>query len=298
VFQKILDPDGDKEGNPKLEDIDVVDDFLQPKGNQELYCACGDATAWTIPKHEDEAKHRTQMILCPDFWKHGTFLGGSPHRQWPGVITRTCNNIGNRVSSKMHTLGGILLHEYTHVEDLVQPPLSKHVEDPAKHFYESRMLALEKPEQAKSNADNYAGFAAELTWSTLCNRDFEAPFNDDVPAPRSVDNKRTDTKGTDNEATESKQQRPRHDVQLAPSLQKRTAFSQPYQYPIPNTNNKFNTYTVEEMDKFRAAHIDALNICSVVINEATRNPKRFDKIFREYFSLEDRKLVLGQFSLR
>ena len=78
----------------------------------------------------------------------------------------------------METLGEVLLHEYTHVDELVQPPLTQSVEDLADNFYDSRELALTEPDKTKYNADSYAKFATELTWSTLCNRDFEEPFED------------------------------------------------------------------------------------------------------------------------
>jgi hypothetical protein len=270
-----------------------VNDYPSKYIGEGNRCDGGDF-ALTGQKSDDPGQHRVQIILCPPFFKYGTIQGG-PNREWPNIFTPKCSNIAYRVSEKMDTLGSFLLHEYTHVDDLVQPPLSEHVRDAEYGYYDTRDLALEKPDEAKHNSDSYASFAAELTWSKLCNRNFAEPVEGDKLNKRAIDTEETaDTNETDTKTTDDTQQRPRHDVHLASSFDKRTAFSQPYQYPIPNTNIKFNTYTVEEMDKFRAAHIDALNICSVVINEATRNPKRFDKVFREYFSLEDRKLVLGK----
>jgi len=76
-------------------------------------------------------------------------------------------------------------------------------------------------------------------------------------------------------------------------LLKRTAFTRPYSYPIPNTNND-NTYTVQQMDQFREGHVDALYTCSVVVREAARNPARYDRIFSEYFKPADRNLVLSK----
>jgi hypothetical protein len=184
----------------------------------------------------------------------------------------------------METLGEVLLHEYTHVDEIVQPPLTQPVKDFADRFYNSRKLALTSPDKAKYNADNYAKFAAELTWSTLCNRDFEEPFEKDS----------FDSSGKPGSV---RPQEPRHEVQLASSLHKRTDFSQPYQHPIPHTYMK-NSYTVEQMDQFLEAHLDVLHMCSVVIEQAERNTDRFDRIFREYFKPDDRELVLGMFLLR
>jgi hypothetical protein len=149
----------------------------------------------------------------------------------------------------MATLGEILLHEYMHINELVQPPLTGAVGDLEYNFYDCRELALTQPGKTKYNADSYAKFATELTWSTLCNRDFEEPFEGN---------------GLDDTA---KRQTPRHEIQPASSLQKRTTFSQPYDYPIPNTNVD-NTYTVQQMDQFLQGHLDALLICLVVIEQA------------------------------
>ena len=289
MFKSILDADREGKGNPKLEDIDLVDDYPQPQYEQDLWCAKGDATALTLPKHADTIKNRRQLILCPSFWRYGTFEGGV-HREWPNVVTRKCSNIAYRVSRRMETLGEVLLHEYTHIDEIVQPPLPRPaavdpmVKDFADNFHDSRELALTDPGKAKYNADSYAKFATELTWSTRCKRDFEEPFEDN---------------GFDSSVKPVgvRRQEPRQDIQLAPSLHKRTAFSQPYQHPIPKTNVD-NTYTVEQMDQFLEGHIDALQLCRVAIKQSTKNPARFDKIFRQYFRPNDRELVISKFMLR
>ena len=260
----------------------------------------------------------------------------------------------------MDTLGSALLHEYTHASDLVQPPLEETTNDPAYGFYNARNLA--NKDLAKSNADSYALFASELTWTLTCNRAFDPPVKDNFP-DKATDNKGSDTKGSSSKGSSSKgsgkdssgkgsskdssskgssskgssskgssskgssskgssskgssgkgnsgkgssgkgssskgttkgtkRQTPRHDIQSASSLHKRTAFSQPYQHPIPNTNVD-NTYTVEQMDQFLEGHIDALQLCRVAIKQSTKNPTRFDKVFREYFDPNDRALVISK----
>lgn len=75
----------------------------------------------------------------------------------------------------MSTLGEVLLHEYTHGPDIVQPPLRERTEDIAYSFYRSRVLARTEPGRAPHNADSYASFATELTWTVLCGRDFDPP---------------------------------------------------------------------------------------------------------------------------
>lgn len=261
----------------------------------------------------DTVHHRAQLILCPRFFNFGTFEGGKG-REWPGITTRVCSNIGDRLSYLMHTLGRGLLHEYMHVNDLVWPPLDRDVGDIVYKFYGAR--GLSNKGMARFNADSYALFASELTWSMLCDRDFEAPVKDDIPkAPlnnikesrsEELDTNGADTKGSDTKQTESKkldtqaastkQQRPRNEIQSVPSLNKRAPFSRPYKYPIPKVEE--NYIHIDLRDQYLDAHIDALHLCSVVIEQATRDPNRFDKIFREYFKPDDRELVLGKHLLQ
>jgi hypothetical protein len=101
------------------------------------------------------------------------------------------------------------------------------------------------------------------------------------------------TKKGKSSAKGAQQQKSQRDIQFAAlSLHKRTAFSQPYGHPVPRTDS--NTYTVGEMDQLLQGHIDALHICSVVIEQATCDPDRFDRIFGQYFRPEDRRQVLGK----
>jgi hypothetical protein len=87
------------------------------------------------------------------------------------------------------------------------------------------------------------------------------------------------------------------DVQLVSSSRKRTAFSPTYEHPIPNKNVD-NTYTVQQMDQYLQGHIDAMAISLVVIEQAECDPERFERILREYFKPEDRRMVLGKCILR
>jgi hypothetical protein len=130
--------------------------------------------AVTVPK--DFPFDHTKIILCPRFFTKSTFEGGEG-REWPGVETMRCSNVGDRVTERMRTTGYLLLHEYTHIDALVQPPLSQHVIDETYGFYKAR--ALGDKHMARSNADSYAVFAAELTWTLLCGRDFAALIEDD-----------------------------------------------------------------------------------------------------------------------
>lgn len=279
--------------------MDVVDDF-QPDFDRTLDQHCTDiSAAEVVDKKWDISMGRTQLILCPNLFGYGTIEGGKG-KEWPGAKERKCSNIGDRVSRYMLTLGSMMLHEYMHATELVQPPLKQPVVDHVYSFYKARHIKDKK--LAKSNADSYSLFAAELTCTLLCDRDFAPPAEDNSPRLPATDSKATDSKATDNKGantkgTNSKQQRPRHEIQSAPSLQKRTAFSQPYEHPMMIMDWD-NTYTVEQMDQFLEAHIDALHLCSVVIEQAERDTDSFNRIFREYFKPDDRELVVGKFLLR
>jgi hypothetical protein len=259
--------------------MDLVHDF-QPEFDHNLDEHCNEMrVAVIVPKQWDISLGETQLILCPSLFGYGTIEGGKG-KEWPGAKERKCSNIGDRVSRYMLTLGSALLHEYTHATELVQSPLKALITDRVYSFYKTRNL--EDKNSAKSNADSYSLFAADLIWTLLCDRDFAPPVEDNSLRLQ---------------ATGAPGQRPRRDVQIDSLLQKRTAFSQPYRYPIPKTNVD-NTYTVDQMDQFLEGHVDALQLCRVVIKQSTKNPTGFDKIFREHFAPKDRELVISKFLLR
>jgi len=293
VFRSILGPEG--KGNPKFVDIDLVDDFPPSSGpriGEDEHCDGEHIThtAMTVPKEDDTLAHRTQIILCPDFFLLGTIKGG-PGKEWPGAAKRKCDNIGDRVSEYMLTLGTVMLHEYTHAPDLVQPPLEKETDDDAYSFYDSRNL---RKDMANNNADNYALFAIELMWTLKCNRDFAPPVKDNTPNLPA-----TGAQAGSSKASGSKGQRSRRDIQL----HRRTPLPHDYGVYTPTTlrinketKESENTYTTQQMEQFQAAHNDALMMCRTVIKEATDSPARFDRIFRQYFPFSDRQLVISEYT--
>jgi hypothetical protein len=202
----------------------------------------------------------------------------------------------------MATKGHTVLHEYTHVTEVMQSifgsgiSLKGRTDDHAYGF--DRCRKLDK-NYARVNADSYASFATELFWTTMCERDFDPPAPVAQPASPEEQGDMLDgldlgstTKG-ESSAKETQQQKSQREIQSAALLlHKRTAFSQPYEHLIPRTD--LNTYTVGEMDRFLQGHIDALHICSVIIEQATCDPDRFGRIFGQYFRPEDRRQVLGK----
>lgn len=269
----------------------MVDDF-QPDhdSNLDLHCTGpkGNHVAEIIKKERDISLGRTQLILCPYFFFYGTIEGGKG-KEWPGTHQRKCSNIGDRVSHHMLTLGRYILHEYLHATELVQPPLKNAVVDHVYFFYQSRNL--QDKDLAKSNADSYALFAAELTWTPKCDRDFAPPVEDNSPGLPAT--------GAMASSSKSKGQRSRRDVQL----HRRTPLPHKFGAHTPNTMREFkgvqeNTYTTQQTEQFQQGHNDALMMCNIVIEEANANPPdRFDRIFREYFESADRQLVIGQYTV-
>jgi hypothetical protein len=265
-----------------------VDDFppTDPKNiGRDQHCENKHVThaAVIVPREDGTLNERTQLILCRDLFLLGTIDGGKG-KEWPDTANRKCSNIGDRVSEYMLTLGTVMLHEYTHADDLVVPPLKEETDDLAYSFYDARNL---KKDLATRNADNFALFAIELTWTVLCNRAFAPPIKENTPRLP---------------ATGSRGQRPRRDVRLAPSLHKRTPLPRNYGVRTPNTQRDYqgikeNTYNAQQIEQFQEGHSDALMMCNMVVREATRNPNRFDRIFREYFPTSDRQLVIGEYAI-
>ena len=86
-------------------------------------------------------------------------------------------------------------------------------------------------------------------------------------------------------------------------LNKRTPLPHGYGVRTPNTlrTNKEtkeseNTYTTQQMEQFQAGHSDVLMVCETAVEEATKTPDRFNKIFRQYLPFSDRQLVIGKYT--
>jgi hypothetical protein len=89
---------------------------------------------------------------------------------------------------------------------------------------------------------------------------------------------------------------------LARSVHERTPLP-PHEFGlhIPNTTNPRNTYSASDMKYFLDSHLEALDMCAMVVDAAMEesHPDKespFDRIFRRWFAKEDRDKVLGQSS--
>jgi hypothetical protein len=376
VFKAMLDYNGAKHGSPKFSVIEINDDWPDPNDvSKERHCRLAtdihSDSSSDIDSDGDDDKDTitdavtngprdgkpSHIILCPSFFDFGIINGGLRAAPPGSSQPVTCNTVGTRVGNAMRTMGHTLVHEYTHVVEIMEPVLGNGItergctKDHKYGFFKCRKL---EKKWAKENADSYANFATELFWTTTCNRNFAPPWSEKNVAvhaaaeqeiarlesaisakggpaatkgssaameastakggPATIATKgASSAKGTGtpstkgastaagipsmegpSTATGTQQQKSQREIQSDLSLHKRTAFSQPYRYPVPKTDVD-NTYPAEQMDQFLEGHVDALQLCRVVIKQSTKNPTGFDKVFREYFALKDRELVISKF---
>jgi len=134
----------------------------------------------TMAELRDWETSNPKLIICagPGF-KHGGISDG-----YDGVDAVVCDNLDDRVSWKMETLGSILLHEYTHFYNLVVPPLSKETDDPAYGPFGTRNM---DKSDATNNADSYSWLANENLWTILCNKEFGDATEEDGQDPHCQD---------------------------------------------------------------------------------------------------------------
>jgi hypothetical protein len=83
VFKVMGDTDGGGKGCPLFEGIDVVDDY-PPRFNRHLDQHFDLYTEAMAVIDKNKHNRKDELILCPAFFKRGTF-GGGPGRQWPTI---------------------------------------------------------------------------------------------------------------------------------------------------------------------------------------------------------------------
>ncbi|KAK5115808.1 hypothetical protein LTR85_009402 [Meristemomyces frigidus] len=124
----------------------------------------------------DPKTDNPQMILCADGLAHPAANIAFDSLDPAGPIARVCAFLDPRTSWKMLTLGGILLHEYTHFESLVVPPLASEAVDVTPTFQfvygPIQVQAIASQSFAPTIADSYAWFALESFWSATCGTTF------------------------------------------------------------------------------------------------------------------------------
>ncbi|KAJ5592055.1 uncharacterized protein N7459_002424 [Penicillium hispanicum] len=165
VFQKILGGVGTYSGNTMLSKITVI----PPADGSQDEEDCSDEEVVTILRGLRTS--RPKLIICLE-----KFDVGGIDKGYTGVPAVTCSTIGDKVSTKMNTMGRRFLHEYTHWEHLVVPPLFTATHDWANGPYAAQN-DISKAE-ALYNADSYAYFASQVFWTVHCGHEFDPPTED------------------------------------------------------------------------------------------------------------------------
>ncbi|KAF4445781.1 Metallopeptidase, catalytic domain [Fusarium austroafricanum] len=166
VFKAMVgDQYEDDDGNPILGSITIVSDYK----NEDDEWACTDDTMAEIRDYDTK---NPKIVVCP---KTG-FGSGGLGKGYKGVEALRCSSFDDQVSTKMDSLGSVLLHEYTHWDLLVKGIFKNGTDDVGYGPYKCQHL----PRKDKlKNADNYSWFANEVYWSSMCGVDYGKPSKDD-----------------------------------------------------------------------------------------------------------------------
>ena len=163
VFEAIIGGNTEK-CSKTLGEVTISKDFKDEDG--ELSCLYDHNMAETRDENNEKV-----VILCAPGLAHGLIdrtTEGSP----PAV---TCDTIGDRTSWQMATLGQILLHEYTHINDLTEDILGQSTVDgfgDEDYYGPFLTQSIASKPGAVHIADSYAWFAGEAYWSHHCNKKF------------------------------------------------------------------------------------------------------------------------------
>ncbi|KAJ5587092.1 uncharacterized protein N7459_002857 [Penicillium hispanicum] len=165
VFENITGSDQNFDnGNPLLGHIRIVEDYLED-GDQ--VCE-GDDDWGELRLWETDYPN---MVVCPPAFGHGGINKG-----YDGVAAVTCASIGNSMSWRMETLGSFEIHEFTHFEKLVVPPLPEETSDDYYGILGARKAGRDG--KCLEVADCFMWVAIEVYWTVNCARTFADPAPD------------------------------------------------------------------------------------------------------------------------
>jgi hypothetical protein len=176
VFKQIVGPENSRDGNSLLADISVVKDS---EVDGELSCV-KKANSELLDYHKD----KPELVICqPSF--ESSAIGG--RGSWD-VPVATCRLCYPRISTRMWTIGAVMLHEYTHWYKLMSPVMRpafdvKGTKDRVYGCFNTRLAnGLITAEKARSNADSYMWLATEIWWTQACVKSYgplRAPMKGD-----------------------------------------------------------------------------------------------------------------------
>ncbi|KAB8611399.1 hypothetical protein FH972_025904 [Carpinus fangiana] len=144
----------------------------------------GCCTGATLACTQDAELDNPQITLCSQAFqkKAVTALDGKGPNDADSLdFYAACKadggEIDQNVSYVFNTLGMTLLHEYMHMDKMVQASFGSIVDDPNGNPGYGPVNVYDNlaKDQARINADSYAYYASEVLWHILCQTTFQAP---------------------------------------------------------------------------------------------------------------------------
>jgi hypothetical protein len=165
-------------GHPEFDDIELIDDIKDEK-NSNGVCGRGPMEngmhiyggAAFSGRTEPGPEKEDALILCPKIFKK---------RALPTKRGASCQKIGDNLVSKMFTAASLLVHEYTHFDNITHRALGAGTIDQPGGYGIEGASKLDKA-KAVMNADSYAWLATELARSVRCKRIYVYPPVDNPP---------------------------------------------------------------------------------------------------------------------
>ncbi|KAJ5908336.1 hypothetical protein N7495_001018 [Penicillium taxi] len=135
--------------------------------------ACDDQTEAALA---DPHTGSPRLILCDRALEDY----GGIEKDYTGAPAVTCDSIGDTMSNRMATMGSTLLHEYTHWQSLMVPPLDMATTDMPNAYGAWGASHVQPKTDAIYNADTYSHYAMEVFWTNHCGHRFDnAVFDPD-----------------------------------------------------------------------------------------------------------------------
>ncbi|KAH0029243.1 hypothetical protein KCU78_g3417, partial [Aureobasidium melanogenum] len=116
-------------------------------------------------------------ILIPDqvTWKTAKIVFCDKAWAYPDLDDINCDDLGDTVTSRMSSLGGVVLHEFMHFRPVAVPAIGEPIIDRAYGPLTVRQFKEDHPTRAVINADNYRWYAQHVYFNNKCGRRFSGP---------------------------------------------------------------------------------------------------------------------------
>ncbi|KAK4683051.1 hypothetical protein QC764_0025440 [Podospora pseudoanserina] len=186
IYQHYFSPDDREEITRIFRDLNNNGEGHEMLGNflvqtTDLDNACGDRG---LAYSGDYNTDRPFIVICPRAFNkkaindlEGKDRGDEDARAFYAGCAEDGGDIGDHVSFHFNTLGMTLLHEYLHYDLIIGASFGSIVDDPDGQPGYGPVAVYDRlpKELARVNADSYAYYAAEVYWSLICQKEFQAP---------------------------------------------------------------------------------------------------------------------------